>query len=492
MLLTQAALFAAAAYAQPPVGQVGQVAPRAAARAASDPACAPGCAGRAATPASGSTAVVPPVPHAHAAARAARHLAPRPVVIENGPKRTLVVGDVRSVELPAVARIAIGNGTLLKATVVDDRQIILLAEAPGETSMHVWLKDGRQITYEISIHAYKGELQLDDVRALLSDMPGVRSRMVGERIVLEGRYPDPEAGDRIKLLVKNFPSVLNLISDKPADIDLMQTNRMIQLDLRVVEAKKRALDQLGVKWATSANGPTFMTNALGYSTTPYRPVDNIGFPPVTTGHPIATYFGLATSITSALALLEQNGDAWTLAEPRLSCKSGGSSKFVAGGEIPIPIASGLGTVSVVYKQYGVVIEFKPTADSQGNIDSGIVVEVSEPDPRNSNQGFVAFTTNRAETQVAIKHNEPLVIAGLLRKAVSRSTDALPGLGRIPLIGALFGAKDNSFEQTELVIIVTPHVVTADEAANRAAVDKARSDADEVHHLDDARLRENRP
>lgn len=451
----------------------------------------PAAAGSAPLAPRAASAVIVTAPAAPAS-KPARRWVPRPIVIENGPKRRLVVGEVKSVELSSVSRIAIGNGALLKATVVDDRQIILLAEAAGETTMHVWLKDGRQITYDIEVDAFRTDLQLEDVRSLLSDVPSVRSRLVGNRVVLEGRYPDSETADRIKLMVKTFPTVLNLISDKAADVDLMQTERMIQLDLRIIEVKKRALDQIGIKWATSANGPTFMTNALGYSNTPYRPADNAGFPPVTTGNPISAYLGLATSITSALSMLEENGDAWTLAEPRLSCKSGGSSKFVAGGEIPIPIASGLGTVSVVYKQYGVVIEFKPTADSAGNVASGIVVEVSEPDPRNSNQGFVAFTTNRAETEVAIKHNEPLVIAGLLRQAVNRSTDAIPGLGRIPFLGALFGAKDNSFDKTELVIIVTPHVVTTKDAANIDAVEKSRQDADDINHMDDNRLKENRP
>src|SRR5206468_77715 len=160
------------------------------------------------------------------------------------------------------ARIAIGNGALLKATVVDDRQIVLLGEAPGETTMRVWLKDGRQINYDVQVDAYRSDVQLDDVRQLLSDIPGVRSRLVGNRVVLEGRYPDTEAAERVKLLVKTFPSVLNLIPEKTADVDILQSERMIQMDLRIIEVKKRALDQVGIKWATSANGPTFMTNAL--------------------------------------------------------------------------------------------------------------------------------------------------------------------------------------------------------------------------------------
>jgi pilus assembly protein CpaC len=127
---------------------------------------------------------------------------------------------------------------------------------------------------------------------------------------------------------------------------------------------------------------------------------------------------------------------------------------------------------VQYKQYGVVIEFTPVADGNGNVESGIVVEVSEPDPRNSNQGYVAFTTNRAETQVALKEGEPLVIAGLLRQKVDKSGDGLPALGRIPALGYLFGSREARTEQTELFLIVSPRVVTPDSALNRTGLDKA--------------------
>src|SRR6266404_7139923 len=91
--------------------------------------------------------------------------------------------------------------------------------------------------------------------------------------------------------------------------------------------------------------------------------------------------------TCALPIfLENNGDSWTLAEPRVSCKSGGDAKFVVGGEIPIPVVSGLGQTSVIYKQYGVILEFHPVADDQGNVSSKIVAEVSQPDQQFTNQG----------------------------------------------------------------------------------------------------------
>jgi len=414
-----------------------------------------------------------------------------PVVVETGLKRVMAIGEVTTIGLTGVARIAIGNGALVKATVVDDREIVLLAEGAGQTVMHVWLRNGRQLSYELQVLASRASLVMEELQALLRETQGITARTVGERIVIEGRYPNAEAAARIKLLSNHFPQVLNLVPDAPADADPLQMERMVQIDLRVVEVKKRALDQLGIKWASAANGPVLATTALGYSNTPFRPnsgqyvIDALA--PVTTAHPIATYFGLATQITSALQFLEQSGDAWTLAEPRLSCRSGGASEFLAGGEIPIPVGQGFGVVSVEYKKYGVSIEFKPVADSQGNIDSHLLIEVSEPDTRNANGGFIAFTTNRTETQVALKSGEPLVISGLLRQKSDKSGDAIPGLGRLPFIGMLFGARESRTEQTELFVIATPRVITPDSAMNKAGLERAAALAADTNEKTRARL-----
>jgi pilus assembly protein CpaC len=416
-----------------------------------------------------------PTANKSAAARAAAAAAAaRPAVVETGPRRVLAVGDVSVIGLPGVARIALGNGGLVKATVVDDREIVLLAESAGETTMHVWLKNGRQLAYDLVVRANRSERVLEDLQTLIKDEPGVHARQVGERLVLEGRYSNTEAATRIRTLASSFPQVLNLIPDKPADADPLQMERMVQIDMRVVEVKKRMLDQLGIKWASSANGPVFATNILGYSNTPFRPIYDSVTPlaPVTTAHPVAAFLGMASQIASSINLLEQQGDAWTLAEPRLSCRSGGESKFIAGGEIPIPVAVGAGAISVVYKEYGVRVEFKPVADGQGNVESSIMVEVSEPDARNSNQGFIAFTTNRAETQVSLKEGEPLIIAGLFREKFDKSSDSVPGLSKLSWLSYLFGSKEKRAEQTELLIVAVPRVITPDSALNKADVRRA--------------------
>lgn len=395
-------------------------------------------------------------PAASAPRAAARVAAAAPVKVEGGLPQTIAIGDVVTMRYPGVARIALGNGALLRATVVDDREIVLIGEATGNTTMHVWLRNGRQITHPIDVVAARPGKVAEELQAMLNEFPGLRARQIGDRIVLEGRHQDREGAVKLQRLAASFPQILNLVADQPQDADTLQFERMIQFDLRVIEVKRSALEQLGIKWVDTAKGPTFATNALAYANTPFRPES--GFAPVNTANPVRSYLGLATTITSALQMLEQRGDAWTLAEPRLSCRSGGSATFLAGGEIPIPVAQGNGAVSVQYKEYGVRLEFKPLADPEENVDSTLMVEVSQPDTRNSNQGFIAFTTNRSQTQVRLKAGEPLVIAGLLRTRSERTDNAVPGLGRLPLIGALFSAKEVTTEKTELFVIATPRVL----------------------------------
>jgi pilus assembly protein CpaC len=220
--------------------------------------------------------------------------------------------------------------------------------------------------------------------------------------------------------------------------------------------------KLGVNWAISANGPSVGLNLSGgHNTGPRLPNSNV--------------FGIASNLSSMLDLTEQAGESWTLAEPTVSCKSGGSAKFTVGGEIPVPVAAGLGTTTVIYKDYGVILEFKPVMDDQGNVSSTIVAEVSQPDDSLSNvgnNGLVAFTKTRTETEVSLKENETLVISGLLKNNGYHSATGIPGAKDIPVLGSLFKSKNFKNERTELVVMVTPRPIQAQSEINTASIQQA--------------------
>ncbi len=387
-----------------------------------------------------------------------------PALRQAGPL-ALYSGQVLVLEQPNVARVAIGNGSLLSATVVADKQIVLLGEGAGTTTMYVWLRNGAQISYEVSVSGNNLSRTSRELNQLLSDYPGIRARAVGDRIVIDGSYADQDAQEKVDKIAKAYPQVLNLIRERPQDLSVFP-DQMVQLDVKVVEVRKQALDNIGVKWSNlGIAGPTFATSGYFFANSTFRGTAQGAFPTTNSSRPFISYLGLATQITSVLNFLESNGDSLTLAEPRISTVSGGASKVQVGGEIPIPVSSGLGQISVVYKPYGVILEFKPVIDRAGNVRSTIVAEVSQPDRSNGTGEFVAFTTNRTETEVSLKQNETLVISGLLKNVRSRNKEGIPGIGNVPGVGRLFSTQELTSEQTEMLVIVTPrlHTPSANEA-----------------------------
>jgi pilus assembly protein CpaC len=171
-------------------------------------------------------------------------------------------------------------------------------------------------------------------------------------------------------------------------------------------------------------------------------------------------FGM--DIASAIDLAETDGLVTTLAEPNLTALSGETASFLAGGEIPIPISQGLGSVSIEYKQYGVSLAFTPFVLADGRISMRVRPEVSQLSSAGSVtlNGFTVpgITTRRAETTIELGSGQSFMIGGLLSNAHNNSTDKAPGLGDLPILGALF--RSNSFRrsETELVIVVTPYLV----------------------------------
>ncbi|MBW2450495.1 MAG: type II and III secretion system protein family protein, partial [Deltaproteobacteria bacterium] len=166
--------------------------------------------------------------------------------------------------------------------------------------------------------------------------------------------------------------------------------------------------------------------------------------------------------TGFMDALNEDGLLKILAEPTLITLSGQSANFLAGGEFPVPVPQGLGTVAIEYKPFGVGLVFAPTVLSKEKISIQVTPEVSELDFSTAAviEGFVTpgITTRRASTTVELGDGQSFAIAGLLRESVLTDVQKFPLLGDIPILGALFQSKSFIKRETELVIIVTPHLV----------------------------------
>jgi pilus assembly protein CpaC len=363
---------------------------------------------------------------------------------------------------------------VLRATVAEPGQIVLIGEGAGTTTLRVWAGNGAQYAYEVTVRNDDTARIVRDVQDLLVNEPGLTVKQIDGHVLIEGDYSAPATAARIDAILKIYPQVVSIAPPHkvPAPVAV---DRMVHMDVRVVEIRKSALERLGVNWAPQAAGPTLSANLAASKNIPHLPNGGL--------------FGIASNLTSALDLLAQSGDSWTLAEPKVSCKSGGEAKFVVGGEIPVPVAAGLGTTSVIYKKYGIILEFKPIADDKGNVSSSIVAEVSEPDTTYSSNGLIAFRENRTETEVSLKENETLVISGLLRNSGSNAVNGIPGIKDVPVLGALFRSKDFQNERTELIVMVTPRATSAQTDSNVASIQRADQKVAGVTSLINSRMAE---
>jgi pilus assembly protein CpaC len=252
--------------------------------------------------------------------------------------------------------------------------------------------------------------------------------------------------------------------------------QQVMLEVRISEIQKTTAKRLGINFnGVSADGSKFGVSVLNN----LSPLSGQGltFPFTSKASDIGNPGGInIASNVSALFRFVRNGVTWTgfidalkenglltvLAEPTLTALSGQTASFNAGGEVPIPEASGLGTVSVKFKKFGVGLSFTPTVLSEGKISMKVEPRVSDIDFSNAVQanGFLipAFTERSVSTVVELADGQSFALAGLLSEKVTEDVAKYPFLGDIPILGALFRSSSFRKNETELVVIVTPHLV----------------------------------
>ena len=374
----------------------------------------------------------------------------------------LTVGDTQLLAAD-VTRVAVGNGKLLSVSTPEREQVLLLAEAAGTTTLQLWLRDGHRHRLRVTVNELDLVDRLDQVQRLLDGTTHITARIAGSRIVLEGLRVSEADQSRALQIAESFPGlVLNFIGK-------VGWESMIQMDVRIVEVRRDQVGDLGLRWSSEPAGP-----AVGL---------RLGDVP---GTPGAT-FSFGSQLASRIDLLQRQGLAETLAEPMLSCRSGGVARFVSGGEVPIPVLDGLGSTDVQYKEYGVILEVRPRADASGAIYAEIDAELSQIDDAVRVQNFPGFIKRRSTTAVNVKAGETVVIAGLLSRERGKSQQAVPGLGRLPLAGALFSSRHRLLRQTELLVLITPRLIQGLLPGEADASNAQRQSVERAGQLADAEV-----
>jgi pilus assembly protein CpaC len=381
-------------------------------------------------------------------------------------------GETRVLAHPGVSRVAVGDGQVVNALTADGREVIVFAREAGESSLHVWANNKRS-AYMVRVAPAQSRRARAEVDALLARIPGARGEAVGDKIVIEGNDLSDADRGRIAALAERYPQVLDFTGKVGWD-------RMVLLDVQVVELPRSRLSELGVRWDAASQGGLNAGLALDVSSSgrlTERPGETALAVPLRAA-PLAGYLGLNAILSSRLNLLAQSGEAVVLAQPQLVARSGSTAEFLAGGEVPYATVDRHGNAATVFKPYGVSLRITPTIAASGTVRSRIEVEASSVDSSVvSGTGGPALKTRRASTEFNVRSGHTLVIGGFLSRERASETKGLPALSRLPWIGGLFGSRREALIETELAIFVTPVVVSEQHTGMRESVRRGKEAVD---------------
>ncbi len=360
-------------------------------------------------------------------------------VAGEGYSRTVSIVEGQTTLLPyvGVSRVSIGHPDIANAQATGPDEILLTGLKAGVTDLRVWTAEGSQKRFLLRVVDNSWVQILEISNIVLADVEGVNAREENGIVFIEGRVLRQQDLTIIEDMKKKLSTeiskgsvVFNVV--KPT----VNLAAMIMLDVQVVEVRRNDAKKIGIQWGATADGPLFSLN------------DGIGSGKV----------GITTSLGSTIQLLQNEGVARVLAQPKLVTRSGSRAEFLAGGEIPIPVTNQDGSITVTFKQVGVILNMQPVADPDGFIATALEIEVSAVDESVSVLGIPGFTTRSTKMEMNVLSGQTMVVSGMLQSEDSKSITRLPGLGSIPVIGELFKSRDFQDQTTELMIFVTPHLM----------------------------------
>ncbi len=350
--------------------------------------------------------------------------------------------------------IVVGNPEIADVQPLTDRSFYLLGSKLGTTSVALFDKE-RNLVGSIDVEVTLDASQLNKVIRKNVPKSDIKVSTANGRIVLSGTANDSISAKRAEKIAAQYSPEEDIINSVS-----INSSQQVQLQVRFIEASRDARRKLGLKINNLAKSNAAknwgLTSASG----------------VNIGEIIANFVGKGLNVNMLVDAMEKRGIVRTLAEPTLVTRSGQKASFLAGGEIPIPVNAADGVVSIEFKEFGIGLKFTPTVLDDGLISMVIEPEVSQVDPSLAyDVGDIripGFSVRRAKTSVDLRSGQTFVIAGLLQTKNTIENNKLPGLGNLPIIGALFSSKEFQKRETDLIIVVTPHLVKPVVPGNRIA------------------------
>jgi len=367
------------------------------------------------------------------------------------------------------ARVAIGLGEVAEATAISPTEIMVNGKSAGQTTLIIWDNKGGRQFFNVTVRAAASGLDnsLDAVRReLRTELPGQTLKLSSENnvIYLRGTVKDLTSSGRAVQIASTAGKVVNLLN-----VEVPKADPQILLKVRFASVDRNKSKQLGINIFSTGLGNTLGALSTGQFSPPSVTAGTSGSSGATASvsnelNLFAFFPGL--NLGATIQALQTSGVVEVLAEPNVLAANGKQASFLAGGEYPFPVAQGTTgggvAITIMFKEYGVRLNFIPTITPRGTIRLQVAPEVSSLDFTNAIQisGFEipAITTRKVKTEVELADHQSFVIGGLLDNRETETLQRIPFLGDIPILGKFFQSMSRNRTNTELIVIVTPEIV----------------------------------
>jgi len=362
--------------------------------------------------------------------------------------RTITVAKDKSAAFhldQPVGEIVVAQPDMVQLVATTDHGFYIRGKAVGTTNLLIYDR-GHHLTQVVDVQVGRDLSSLQsDLAAALPREHIVAANFAGG-VLLSGEVSTSAAAARAEEIAEHYAP-----KDVTSQITL-KAAQQIMVEVRVLEINRTALKDMGFNLTASNSSGLNIATGTGLISG-QNPAGTF-----TIGGKLGT-----TSVDLTLQALETKGLLRTLARPNLTAMSGEEASFLAGGEFPYPVPAGLGQVTIEFRQYGVKLKVTPTIQASGEIKLKVAPEVSQLDQAHSIQidGFLlpSIDVSNAATTVELKDGQSFAIAGLFQASYNNAVNQVPGLGNLPVLGSLFRSASYQRQETELAIIVTPHLMT---------------------------------
>lgn len=353
------------------------------------------------------------------------------------------------------SKIVVAQPDTAQIVATTDRSFYVRGKALGATNLLIYGQGGAlQEVVDVRVGYDAEALQTDLAAAIPGEV--IKVRNLGEGLLLTGEVSTTAVAAKAKTLADKFAP------ENVTSALTVRASQQVILEVRVLEAGRSDLKDVGFN-LTATDGINFALASGSGLIGPSTPQGALQ---------VRGSIG-SVDIDLMLQALEEKGVVRTLARPNLVALSGQKASFLAGGEFPFPVPNGRDTVTIEFRQFGVKLDFEPVVQDNGLIRLLVAPEVSALDNsanlRLNGMEVPSLTVRRAATTVELKSGESFAVAGLFQQDYSNAVRQLPGIGQVPVIGALFRSARWKRHESELVIIITPRLATADDLTGETRI-----------------------